>query len=46
MPDAGSRDGSRFTFDHVSAIIQWWIGSCSVDKGFSSALWRFIAALA
>jgi hypothetical protein len=46
MPDAGSRDGSRFTFDHLSGIIQLWIDSYSIDKGFSSARWRFIVALA
>jgi hypothetical protein len=46
MPDAGSRDGSRFTFDHVSGIIQLWIGSRSTGTGFSGALRRFIAALA
>jgi len=46
MPDAGLRDGSRFTFDHVSGIIQLWIGSGSTGKGFSRARQRFIAALA
>jgi hypothetical protein len=46
MPDAGPRDGSRFTFDHVSGIIQMWIGSRRTGKGFSSARRRFIAASA
>jgi hypothetical protein len=46
MPEAGSRDGSRFTFDHVSGIIQLWIGSRTAVKGFNSAPRRFIAALA
>ena len=46
MPDAGSRDGSRFTFDHVSGIIQLWIGFCSIGTGFSSVRRCFIDALA
>jgi hypothetical protein len=46
-PYAGSRDGSRFTFDHVSGIIHLWVGSnSSTGKGASRVRQRFIATLA
>jgi hypothetical protein len=45
MPDAGSRHGSR-SLSIVSGIMQLWIGSGSIDKGFTSARYRFIATLA